>query len=203
MGKIIIINGSPRASKSNSKEYAKLFKACWRNDTKGYDAINGKHKEIFQEIEGAENLLLVFPLYADGLPVTLMRFLVELENYRLKKRPIIHVLINCGFFEPEQNLVAVDMVKLFCMQNNFHYGSTLCIGAGEAILNTPFQFLVKRYMKKFVLSIKKKEDKTLKVTMPIPKNVFLNASEKYWIRYGKKYGIGKEQMDTNEIEAND
>lgn len=52
------------------------------------------------------------------------------------------VLINCGFLECRQNDVAVEMVRLFCRQNGYRFGSVLKIGSGEAIWDTPFRLLV-------------------------------------------------------------
>ena len=39
------------------------------------------------------------------------------------------------------------------------------------------------------------------VTMPLPKRTFLKESTKYWIRYGEKNGVTKQQMETMEIES--
>lgn len=36
--------------------------------------------------------------------------------------------------------------------------------------------------------------------MPIPKKMFIKASTDYWMNYGKKNGISKEQMEIMEIE---
>ena len=45
------------------------------------------------------DMLLVFPLYADGIPATLLNFLKSLENNLPDKKPVISVIINCGFLE--------------------------------------------------------------------------------------------------------
>lgn len=198
---MMIVNGSPRAPKSNSKQYAALFKKYWKASVEEYEVTSKKHQEACKKCEKCSHLLLVFPLYVDSLPVTLMHFLKELQRHTMLNLLTIHVLINCGFLEPEQNSTAVDMVRLFCSQNGFCYGSTLCIGGGEAILHTPFVFLVRRKLKKLAASIRKKENCFLKVTMPISKQAFLKAAEKYWITYGAKFHTSREQMDTMEIES--
>ena len=201
MEKMMIVNGSPRAPKSNSKAYIELFKLFWPSETGEYNVTSKKHHEACQKIEGCQHLLLVFPLYADGIPVTLMRFLQELHSHSFQQKPAIHVGINCGFIEPGQTSVAVDMIRLFCKQNHFPYGMTLCIGSGEAILNTPFVFLVKRKMKRMAHAIQEKRSEVLKVTMPLPKKVFVKASTSYWIGYAKKYNVTPDQMAVMEIES--
>ncbi len=201
MEKMLIVNGSPRAPRSNSKCYIEWFKMFWPSECLEYLVTDKKHKEVCQKIDEYQHLLLVFPLYADGLPVTLMHFLNELKCHRFKRSPTVHVIVNCGFIEPEQTFVAVDMIRLFCKQNQIPYGATLCIGAGEAILNTPFAFLVKRKMKKMVKAIVKKHPEAIKVTMPLPKKAFIKASTTYWIDYGKKNNVSPEQMAAMDIES--
>ena len=197
----MILNGSPRAPKSNSKYYAEIFsKNCGQN-TEYFNISKTNHEELCCKMEQFSDVLLVFPLYADSLPVTLLNFLKTLELNPQNKKTTFSVLINCGFIEYKQNDIAVKMIEQFCKQNGYSFGSVLKIGSGEAILFTPFKILVERKIKKFAASIVNKKYRTLKVTMPITKKMFIKASTKYWIDYGRKNGITKEQMETMEIEA--
>ena len=144
MVKLLIVNGSPRAPRSHSRRYAELFQARWKGEAR-YAALTAKnHAELAAAAADCTDLLLVFPLYTDGLPAPLLRFLEFLEGAGPEHRPRISVLINCGFLEPHQNDVAVDMVRLFCLENGYPFGACLKIGGGEAILGTPFAFLVRR-----------------------------------------------------------
>lgn len=201
MGKLLIVNGSPRAPQSNSKQYANLFLLEWRGEAEVYQVTEKRHEEICHKLEQYSDLLLVFPLYADSLPVTLMYFLKELERHLPGKMPTVHVLINCGFLEPEQNFAALEIVRLFCRKNGCAFGTALCIGAGEAILTTPFAFLVKRKIKAMVKRIHSGSPAILKVSMFLPKRVFLRASTQYWIQRGKKHHLTREEMETMDIEG--
>ena len=131
MVKLLIVNGSPRAPRSNSRRYAELFQARWKGEAR-YAALTAKnHAELAEAAAECTDLLLVFPLYADGLPSPLLRFLEFLEGAGPEHRPRISVLINCGFLEPHQNDVAVDMVRLFCLENGYPFGAVpprLCAG---------------------------------------------------------------------------
>lgn len=200
MGKILIINGSPRAPKSNSKQYAALFsKACsWESHYR--DLTRANHLELCQAADEVSNVLFVFPLYADGIPVTLLNFLKTWEEYGPRQKPTVSVLINCGFLEAEQNNVAVKMMELYCRENGLPFGSVLKIGGGEAILSTPFRILVQAKIKKLARAIVRQENRTFQVTMPLSKKMFLNASTSYWIRYGERHGITREQMASMQIE---
>ncbi len=201
MAGLMIVNGSPRAPRSNSKRYAALVKENWPVSLDVYNVTSKKHEEACHRLEACTDLLLVFPLYADSLPVPLLHFLHVLETHAFARKPTVHVLINCGFLEPEQNQVALDTVRLFCKRNAFPFGSTLCIGAGEAILDTPFVFLVKRQVKKLTQAIRLAKPVQLQVTMPLPKKTFIRASTKYWTAYGARHQISPEQMATMEIEG--
>ncbi|PWW85043.1 hypothetical protein CYK95_14255 [Clostridium perfringens] len=200
MGKVIIINGSPRAPRSNSKEYGEIFSSYYKGQADTFNITKKNHKEICSKIEDYTDILLVFPLYADGLPVTVLNFLKVLEENPPKNKPKVSVIINCGFIEPEQNNVCIDMVKLFCKQNTYEFNSVLSIGGGEAILGTPFKIFVKWKIKKLAKSIYNNTVENLSVTMPISKNMYLKASTNYWINYGKRNGITKSQMETMKIE---
>ncbi|KQC91129.1 hypothetical protein AM596_16375 (plasmid) [Clostridium perfringens CP4] len=200
MGRVIIINGSPRASRSNSKQYGEIFSSYYKEQTDIFNITKNNHKEICNKIAAYTDILLIFPLYADSLPVTMLNFLKVLEENPPKNKPKVNVIINCGFIEPEQNNVCIDMIKLFCKQNGYDFSSVLSIGSGEAILGTPFKIFVKWEIKKLAKAIYNNVVEELNVTMPISKNMYIKASTKYWINYGKKNGITKSQMETIKIE---
>ena len=157
--------------------------------------------EICGKLSDFSDVLLVFPLYADALPVSLLNFLKVLEQHPPKQKPVVSVLINCGFIEHQQNDIAVRMVKLFCKQNGYRFGSVLKIGSGEAILNTSFAGLAAHKIKRLAASIVNRKYQTLHITMPLTKRMFVRASTTYWVNYGKKNGVTREQMETMQIES--
>lgn len=200
MGKVMIINASPRAPKSNSKQYAQLFSEYCRLDTEYCEVKKSNHLTLCRTIGNYADIVFVFPLYADSIPATLLNFLKTLEENVPLKKPTISVVVNCGFIEPYQNDIAVEMLQLFARKNGYPFGSAFKIGSGEAILTTPFRICLKAKMKKFAVSIEKQRYQYYQVTMPIPKKMFIKASTIYWENYGKKNGISKEQMERMQIE---
>ena len=200
MGGIIILNGSPRAPKSNSKGYAQLFARYSALPTSYFEITGSNHPQLCAGLADCKHVLLVFPLYADGIPVTLLNFLKFLEQSSLKNRPVISALINCGFLEPHQCDVAADMIRLFCAQNGYPAGSILKVGSGEAILDSPFRFLAAGSVKKLARSIAREEYGAFQTTMPLSKGMFLSASTKYWLSLGRKNGVTQQQMQSMEIE---
>ena len=199
--KLLIVNGSPRAPRSNSRRYAELFQARWKGEAR-YAALTAKnHAELAAAAADCTDLLLVFPLYADGLPAPLLRFLEFLEGAGPEHRPRISVLINCGFLEPEQTRPAVEMVRFFCKRYGFPWGMALQIGSGEAILNTPFSFLVRRGLRRLAAGMRAGRSEVLSVRMPLNRRMFVWASGRYWTDYGAKNHITAGEMRTMEIEG--
>ena len=59
--KLLIVNGSPRAPRSNSRRYAELFQARWKGEAR-YAALTAKnHAELAAAAADCTDLLLVFP----------------------------------------------------------------------------------------------------------------------------------------------
>ena len=80
MGKIIILNGSPRAPKSNSKRYAEIFVRHSRSATQYAHITKNNHRELASKMSDFTDVLFVVPLYADALPVGFLNFLKTLEE---------------------------------------------------------------------------------------------------------------------------
>lgn len=202
MEKILILNGSPRAPKSNSKRYAEIFMKHYPHEAVYRSVTPRNHLSLCKEIDDYTQVLFVFPLYADALPSGFLQFLKTLEAYPPARKPLISILINCGFLEHEQNEVAIRMIQLFCRRNGYSMGAILMLGSGEAILDTPFKYIATRKIRQLAQSIASGRYRTLTGTMPLSKTLFRMAAEIYWTRYGKRFGTSKQQMQTMEIERN-
>ena len=83
MGKLIAINGSPRPAVSNSKKYIALFERYYPGDIQVFNALSRDYTRHLEALRNADEILLVFPLYADALPVSLMGFLKAMDAARL------------------------------------------------------------------------------------------------------------------------
>ena len=127
-------------------------------------------------------------------------FLKALEADPPHTKPVISVLINCGFLEASQNETAIRIIGAFCRRNGYRLGSILMLGSGEAILRTPFRYVAVRAIRRLVRSIEKRDYRTIRATMPIGKRLFRIAADIYWTNYGKRFGVSKEQMQTMDIE---
>ena len=200
MERLLILNASPRAPRSHSRIYARMLADAWKGSALCQEVRPACHSAIRQAIGEADALVLVFPLYADSLPVPLLRLFKELEACPPCRRPAVSVVVNCGFLEPFQNDIAVEMVRLFCRRNGYPFAAALEIASGEAILDTPFRFLAGRALRRLARAICRGERRVFRVTMPLPKRVFLRASTAYWTAYGRRFGVSPRQMASMEIE---
>lgn len=198
MDRLIIVNGSPRAPKSNSLKFINEIKKYVKEDIFIYNILSNKIDDFIKEITPNSNIIFVFPLYADGLPSLVISFLNTLKNYKFNNQNV-HLIINCGFLEWQQNLIAKDIFKLFCDSLNLNFRCSLLIGSGEAIMGTYFKFLVKIQIKGFINDICRNRNNMRKVNMLLSKKSFIRDSTKYWIKYGMKNGITKTDMESNNI----
>ncbi len=200
MGKLMIINGSPRAPKSNSKQYIQAFLSAWSGVYEQYSVLQRQHTACLEQLKECSDLLLVFPLYTDGLPSGLMEFLKAMLEQ--PTAPLtVHVIINCGFREPHQNNVAIDMIRLFCKRGGHKLGSVLRMGCGEAFPTTPFMGMARRKIQKLARSIQKGRSVQLSITMPLTKGLFLRAANRYWLSRGAQFGNSQTQMAAMDIEG--
>lgn len=198
MGKLIVVNGSPRAPRSNSLKYINELKKFVKDDIFVYNIISFKLDQFFKELKADSEIIFVFPLYADGLPSLVISFFNSLKSFKFQNQKV-HLIINCGFLEWQQNLVAKEIFKLFCDSLNLNFCCSLLIGSGEAIMETPYKFLVKRQLKGFINDIYTNKSKMRKVNMPLSKKRFIKDSTKYWLAYGSRNGINREEMESKEI----
>lgn len=200
MGKLMIINGSPRAPKSNSKQYIQAFLSAWSGAYEQYSVLQRQHTACLEQLKECSDLLLVFPLYTDSLPSGLMEFLKAMLEQ--PTAPLtVHVIINCGFREPHQNDVAIDMIRLFCKRGGHNLGSVLRMGCGEAFPTTPFMGMARRKIQKLARSIQKGRSVQLSITMPLTKGLFLRAANRYWLSRGAQFGNSQTQMAAMDIEG--
>ena len=142
--KISIINGSPKAVKSNSEILGNyLLSLLKENEIKKYYSISFKlNDKIKSEIYNSDVLIFLFPLYVDGLPSNLLKLLVELEKEKVVNlETSVYCVVNNGFYEGKQNRLAILQMKNWCEKVKAKWGQGIGIGAGELL----------PYLKKYTL----------------------------------------------------
>ena len=132
--KIGVVNGSPRKRGSASENIigalrerlgkAPEYALC--------NAMSQNGREIVSALLGCDALVFVFPLYLDGAPSHLLRFLEESREQISGAAPaaVVYAVVNNGFYEPAQNILAINTIKSFCVKSGLKWGQGVCAGGG-------------------------------------------------------------------------
>ncbi|MDR2301262.1 MAG: hypothetical protein LBF38_04400 [Deltaproteobacteria bacterium] len=86
---------------------------------------------LIENLKGKKALVFVLPLYVDALPSHLVDLMEGILG-KIEGLPF-YAVINCGFYEADKNLVAVEILKNFCREANLKWGQVLAFGGGGAI----------------------------------------------------------------------
>ena len=113
-------------------------------DGEACEPVDGAAKLVYSASLAAEELLellgthltliLTFPLYVDSLPSHLVDLLEAIKGkvYGLA----VYAVVNCGFFEPEKNLVVIEILKNFCREAGLKWGRALAFGGGGMVVSS-------------------------------------------------------------------
>lgn len=90
------------------------------------------HDRILPELDDAQNVVFSLPLYVDGVPSHVLRFLEKMEAYCRGKGLQLHVyvLANNGFIEGRQNEPLMQVFENFCARAGLFWGGGVGVGGG-------------------------------------------------------------------------
>ena len=134
--KISIINGSPKAIKSNSEILGNYLSSLLKeNEIKKYYSISFRlNDENKNEIYNSDVLIFLFPLYVDGIPSNLLKLFVEFEKEKVVNPATrVYCIVNNGFYEGKQNRLAILQMKNWCEKVKADWGQGIGVGAGELL----------------------------------------------------------------------
>ena len=133
--KIMMIDGSPKVSKSNSEYFLNILSDFIESKDIVKYKLSKKvdYEDIIKEINTIDTLVFAFPLYVDSLPSHVLEFLIMLEeNFKDNLKGVnVYVIANCGFYEGKQNKIALNIMKCWCKKMNIKWAQGIGIGAGE------------------------------------------------------------------------
>jgi NAD(P)H-dependent FMN reductase len=142
---VLLIVGSPRGPEGVSFALADFLARKLAGLSVKTDSIlitspvhsEGRQAGFEEMADEADALALVFPLYADQLPASLVKFL---EDYSLHRKNMARdkpqsllVVVNNGFPEARQNDHAVAVVRKFAAQVGFEWLGALTLGGGGLV----------------------------------------------------------------------
>ncbi len=91
------------------------------------------------DLSAFDAVVAAFPLYFDSLPSALVRLMrsAEVSRNAGTERPRVYAIVNCGFYEADQNRVALDMLWKWCEKRGLKRGYGLAVGGGEMARAAP------------------------------------------------------------------
>ena len=102
------------------------------------------HARVLEQIRDAQTVVFVLPLYVDGVPSHVLRFMEELETFcrgnGLNLR--VYCIANNGFIEGKQNEPLMQVFENFCVRTGLVWGGGVGIGGGVMLNVTRILFIV-------------------------------------------------------------
>jgi NAD(P)H-dependent FMN reductase len=216
--KLVIINGSPRYKKSNSKilidEFLKGFYTADRQVADIYYLADRKQRDTAVSAYRENNVILVFfPLYTDSMPGIVKEFFenIYLEPGEIKKK--IGFVVQSGFPESKHSVFVESYLERLAIKRlKADYLGTIIKGGVEGIQIMPprmtaklfksFRDLGEHFAKsgQFSESIKEKLRKPFSLSSGrlflFRLMRFTGLSNYYWNSRLKKYGAYDKRFDS-------
>ena len=155
-------------------------------------------------LEEASAVVLCMPLYVDGLPSLLIRFMEAAEREYRGKSKRIYVLANMGLYESRQLVNLFDAVRQWCSKMHFSYCGGLGVSAGElvGVLMQHIPFLagptkmIARGMDALAEAIDKEDSAGDLYTEPyhFPRSLYIFIANTNWNLTAKKNGISPKEL---------
>ena len=143
--KTVFINCSPKKRFCASAYFLFLQRLFVRGE-KVADKLRtpADHARILTELKDAGAVVFGLPLYVDGIPSHVLRFMEEMEAFCIKNdlHPCLYCIANNGFIEGRQNEPLMQSFEHFCRRTGLTFGGGVGIGGGVMLNVTRILFLV-------------------------------------------------------------
>lgn len=215
MRQLAFINGSPKRGESCSLYMIDYLSQELKNTFSKTLTVNAlsllkdsDKTKVFQELLSCEALVIVFPLYVDSLPSSLLEMLADLDHYKKSCPstssfvPSIYGLANCGFIDSFQNKNALHILENYALSAGFRWYGGIGLGGGEMIRSTKDQIpLVSKVAKPvyealctLIASIKALEPLPVSNTIifgnyKFKQRIFIVMANFFWLPLAKKNGL--------------
>jgi hypothetical protein len=129
----LMLCGSPKGAQGVSWRFGSYL--CDRLAAAGVEVRRralAPEATLLEDVRAADLLLLVFPLYADGVPARLKRALMKIADAEVGPRSVA-ALVNCGFLESRHTDPAIEICRLFARDAGLAWLGGLGRGGGGAL----------------------------------------------------------------------
>lgn len=102
------------------------------------------HARILEQLRDARAVVFCLPLYVDGVPSHVLRFLEEMEPFCRENglKIKVYCVANNGFIEGKQNEPLMQVFEHFCTRAGLLWGGGVGIGGGVMLNVTRILFIV-------------------------------------------------------------
>jgi hypothetical protein len=102
------------------------------------------HARILEQLRDARAVVFCLPLYVDGVPSHVLRFLEEMEPFCRENglKIKVYCVANNGFIEGKQNEPLMQVFEHFCTRAGLLWGGGVGIGGGVMLNVTRILFVV-------------------------------------------------------------
>ncbi len=143
--KTVFINCSPKKNASASAYFLSLQRVFT-----GGEKVSEKlrtpadHARVLEQLRDAQAAVFVLPLYVDGVPSHVLRFMEEMETFCRENglKLSVYCVANNGFIEGKQNEPLMQVFENFCARAGLTWGGGVGIGGGVMLNVTRILFLV-------------------------------------------------------------
>ena len=143
--KTVLINCSPK-KRFCASAYFLFLQSLFIGGEKVNEKLRtpADHARILEQLRDAQAVVFGLPLYVDGVPSHVLRFLEEMETFcrenGLKIR--VYCIANNGFIEGKQNDPLMQLFENFCARAGIDWGGGVGIGGGVMLNVTRILFIV-------------------------------------------------------------
>jgi len=143
--KTVFINGSPK-KRFCASAYFLFLQRLFTGGEKVTETLRTQadHSRVLEQIKDAQAVVFALPLYVDGVPSHVLRFLMEMEEF-CKENDLhiaVYVIANNGFIEGRQNEPLMQVFENFCARSGLTWGGGVGIGGGVMLNVTRILFIV-------------------------------------------------------------
>lgn len=205
--KITLINGSPKIKDSASGMLLDELKSLRGNDDiTEYNLRTSilPSKMDLEELAQQDAAVFAFPQYVDAIPSQLLNCLCQLENYFIThpSNLTVYAIVNCGFFEGNQNRHALEIMKNWCVRSGLRWGQGIGIGGGgmlSGLQNVPagkglrknFSAALNRFSEQITVGTSAEDSY---VSPNIPRIAYKVGAEMEWRRQIKANGLSEKDL---------
>lgn len=186
---VLILNGSPKRKGGASHFFVSLFRFMLCGCKIKTGSLHGEndYSEILAQFSSLDALVLSVPLYVDGIPSHVQKFLEQAETFCIERNChfTLYVISNNGFIEGRQNQTHLKMYQCWCEHAGIKWGGGIGIGGGVMlhVLSIVYPIILTLYLVSILLNLVCGNCVTSDMWIALFKNVlvylFLNCGALY------------------------